>query len=280
MNENEEKHLKEAAINAISYWPRTEKKHTEPETQILQKIIANELWLKEKELDHLLFNQLNSRLMLNNNKSLILKEAKILKLPSINYTLSNAPYHEIIDTSIAIENTDTNKQKYIKYERLIKITKQLTIGKEIASLLLDMKQNQITIPDFKDNNNIEEEMTTLEAQIQIYIEKINDIKKQEAEKLLNELINIIPQKIKEKEINKLKDIEYDKLRDVHNQYRDIVSKLDTKKARVLEIAHEMIERITESPKTKTKLRIGRPPKIKDWGLNNNKKIEEYFVKQN
>ena len=51
-------------------------------------------------------------------------------------------------------------------------------------------------------------------------------------------------KKKEKEINKLKDIEFDKLRDVHNQYRDIVAKLDTKKARVLEIAHEMIERIT------------------------------------
>ena len=126
--------------------------------------------------------------MRNNNKSLILKEAKILKFPSINYTLSNASYHEIIDTSIAIENTDTNKQKYIKYERLIKITKQLTIGKEISSLLLDMKQNQITMPDFKDNNNIEEELTTIEAQIQIYIEKTNDIKKQEAEKLINELV--------------------------------------------------------------------------------------------
>ena len=169
----------------------------------------NDLCINEKELDHLLFNQLNSKVIPNNNKSLILKEAKILKYPSIKYTLSNFPYHKIIDTSIAIENMDINKQKYIKYERLIKITKQLKIGKEIASLLLDMNQNQITIQDFKDNNNIEEEITILEAQIQIYIEKINDIKKQEAQKLINELINIIPQKIKEKEINKLKDIEFD-----------------------------------------------------------------------
>ena len=58
---------------------------------------------------------------------------------------------------------DTNKEKYFKYEKRIIITKKQIIGKEIAYVILNMKQSQITIPNFKDKNNIEKEMTYFEA---------------------------------------------------------------------------------------------------------------------
>ena len=221
-NENEEKCLKEAAINAISYWIQTEKKHTDEETKTLQKIINNELWLNEKELDQLLYNQQATRPMRNNSTNLNLNNPKILKFPCINYYLSNAPYDEIIDTSASYENTNSDKQKHIKFERTLKLTIQLSIGKETALLLTDENQKEITIPNFNESSNIMEEMTILEAQIQCSIEKIKEPKEKEAEDLIKELTNIIQIKLKEKEENKINDIEFHKLRNLHNIYRDKV----------------------------------------------------------
>ena len=63
-------------------------------------------------------------------------------------------------------------------------------------------------------------------------------------------------------------------------YRDKVSKLNTEKARILDISHEIIEKTTNRPKFKQKLKVGRPPKIKTNNNTNNKNIEEYFIKQN
>ena len=169
-NEDETKYLKEAANNAISYWLQTEKKHTDPETLSLQKIILGELWLNEKEMDQLLYNNLNNRLMRNNSNSLNLMEPKILRFPNLNYNLSNAPYHEIIDTALTYEKTETDKLRQSKYERMVSLTKHLLFGKEITALLLNPKQNQIHIPIHSDLKNIEEDMILLEAEIQMQIE--------------------------------------------------------------------------------------------------------------
>ena len=65
-------------------------------------------------------------------------------------------------------------------------------------------------------------MTILEAQIQCSIEKIKEPKEKEAEDLIKELTNIIQIKLKEKEENKINDIEFHKLRNLHNIYRDKV----------------------------------------------------------
>jgi len=122
--------------------------------------------------------------------------------------LSNAPYHEIVDTSTSYENTNSDKQNHIKFESMLNLTIQLSIGKEIALLLTDENQKQITIPIFNESLNIMEEMTILEAQIQYSIEKIKEPKEKEAEDLIKELTNIIPIKLKEKEENIIKDIEF------------------------------------------------------------------------
>ena len=51
--------------------------------------------------------------MRNNNKTLNIKNIKILKFPNVNYYLSNAPYHEIIDTAIIRDEMNSYKEKDI-----------------------------------------------------------------------------------------------------------------------------------------------------------------------
>ena len=77
--------------------------------------------------------------MRNNVSSIKINNISILKFPNINYNMSNAPYHEIIDTAIIRESTKSDKEKDIKYERMLELTKQLMIGKEIAFLLNDIR---------------------------------------------------------------------------------------------------------------------------------------------
>ena len=86
-------------------------------------------------------------------------------------------------------------------------------------------------------------------------------------------------KEKKKENNEIKHIEFDKLKEIHNSYRNTVSILDTAKARILDITHELIERDGKCPKNKTQPKIGRPPKVKVLNKMNNKNIEEYFIKK-
>ena len=122
-----------------------------------------------------------------NDKSLVLKNPKILKFPNINYNLSNAPYHEIIDTAITCDKIKTEKEKFNKYKRMIKLTMNLLIGTKIAKEL-ENKNTSLIIPDFKDNNNIIEVMTLLEAQINILIDDMKSNIEKEAEIAINELI--------------------------------------------------------------------------------------------
>ena len=168
------------------------------------------------------------------------------------------------------------------YENNLNLTKQLLIGKETALLLSDKNQTQITIPNFKDNSSIIEEMTMLEAQMQSHIDKTKELREKEGESLIKELISIIQiiMKEKKKENNEIKHIEFDKLKEIHNSYRNTVSILDTAKARILDITHELIERDGKCPKNKTQPKIGRPPKVKVLNKMNNKNIDEYFIKQN
>ena len=56
-----------------------------------------------------------------NDQSLVLQYQKILKFPNINYNLSNAPYHEIIDKAIIITNLKTDKERHYKYQRILNL---------------------------------------------------------------------------------------------------------------------------------------------------------------
>ena len=176
-----------------------------------------------------------------NDQSLVLQYPKILKFPNINYNLSNDPYHEIIDTSIIITNLKTDKEKHFKYQRILNLAMQLLIEEQIAQKLIYINSNKILIPDFKDNNTIIEEMIILETQIQCETQKISTNKEKEAELIIKELLNKIPAIIKDKSKEEVKFTEFPKLREIQNAYRTTVSKLDTAKARCLDMTHEILE---------------------------------------
>ena len=78
-DDEEFKFIREAAIKSIIYWLNTEKKHPDNEKETLQKIASNELWLNVKQLDVLLYKNLNERIMRNNNMILNIKNIKVLK---------------------------------------------------------------------------------------------------------------------------------------------------------------------------------------------------------
>ena len=66
------------------------------------------------------------------------------------------------------------------------LMKQLILGKEIITLISDINQNQISIPNFKENKNLIEEMSMLETHMQIQIENIIYTKRSEAENLIKQ----------------------------------------------------------------------------------------------
>ena len=276
-NKEEEISLMDATKKSIAYWMQIEKKQAKPVTEALQKILTDQIWLNEIELDKLLYSNQNLRLMRLNNQTLLIKDPKILKYPNINYNLSNAPYHEIIDTAISSEKINTNKEKYIKYKRIITLTTHLIIGSKIAQEL-ESRNNNLIIPEFK-NDNIIEEMILLEAQINGIINKLKESKEREAESVINELIKAIPGLIKNKNNEELKMIEFKKLRDIQNEYRLCVAKLSKDQARCIDIAHERLDNVLIQTKIKCKLKPGRPPKIKS-NPSNYKDISDYFIKQN
>ena len=122
-NKDEESSVIDAAKKSILFWMEIEKKQVAPVLDALQKITTGQIWMNETDLDKLLYSNLTQRLMRLNDKSLVLKNPKILKFPNINYNLSNAPYHEIIDTAITCDKIKTEKEKFNKYKRMIKLTK-------------------------------------------------------------------------------------------------------------------------------------------------------------
>ena len=136
-NNEETKFIKDATTKALLFWLQTEKKHQEQEKEMLQKIATNEIWVNIKDLDNILYRNHEKRLMKNNESNIKINNIDILKFPNINYDMSNAPYHEIIDTAIIRESNKSDKEKDIKYERMLELTKQIIIGKEITLLLDD-----------------------------------------------------------------------------------------------------------------------------------------------
>ena len=121
-------------------------------------------------------------------------------------------------------------------------------------------------------------MIILEAQIQCEIQKITTNKEKEADLIIKELLNKIPAIIKDKSQEEVKYTEFPKLREIQNTYRTTVSKLDTAKARCLDITHEILEISINKSKERKKTKPGRPPKIKEIAANN-KDITDYFIKQ-
>ena len=212
-NKEEEMALIEATKKSIAYLMQIEKKQNTPVTEALQKILTNQIWMNETELDKLLYSNQNQRLMRLNNQTLIIENPKILKFPNVNYNLSNAPYHEIIDTAISSEKIKTDKEKYIKYKRIISLTTHLLIGAKIVQQL-ENQNKAIIIPEFKNENNIIEEMILLEAQIQGIINNLKESVEREAESIINELIKAISGLIKNKNNKELKMIEFKKLKDI------------------------------------------------------------------
>ena len=160
----------------------------------------------------------------NNNNILNIKHISILKFPNINYYLSNAPYHEIIDTAIIREKTTTDKDKDIKFERILKLIKQLLFGTQIATTLINPEKNHKIIPEINKENDIIEELIITESQIELEIKMIKDEKENESRNTINQLLNDIPKIIKNTKDNDTKDIEYKNIRDIQNKYREIVSK--------------------------------------------------------
>ena len=196
-NDEELKFIKEAAIKSIIYWLNTEKKHPDNEKETLQKIVSNELWLNVKQLDALLYKNLNERIMRNNDRILNIKNIKVLKFPNINYNLSNVPYYEIIDTAIIRDTMDSDKERDIKFKRMVTLTEHLILGKEIALILKEPENNHKIMPDLSNDKDIIEQMILTESLIEQEI--INKKEKIEilATELIKELIMIIATKIKE-----------------------------------------------------------------------------------
>ena len=120
-NNDEEIYLKESVKRAILYWIQIERKQVEPVLEVLLSIANGQTWLNEDELDKLIYANLSKRLMRMNDHSLVLQYSKILKFPNINYNLSNAPYHEIIDTAIIITNLKIDKERHYKYHRILNL---------------------------------------------------------------------------------------------------------------------------------------------------------------
>ena len=278
-NNEELKFIKEAATKAILFWLNTEKKHPDAEKETLQKIASNELWLDSKQLDALLYNNLSERIMRNNNKTLNIKNIKILKFPNVNYYLSNAPYHEIIDTAIIRDEMNSDKEKDIKFKRMVSLTEQLIIGTEIALILQDPINSHKIMPDFSKDKDIIEEMIITESLIEQEILYKKEKDEQIATELIKELIMTIPKKIKENKNKNTQVIEFKKIRDIQDQYRNITSNMNPKQARCLDIAHELIEKINSENHKIINPKRGRPNKIKIDNHTNNRNITDYFIKK-
>ena len=154
----------------------------------------------------------------------------------------------------------------------------LLIGTKIAKEL-ENKNTSLIIPDFKDNNNIIEVMTLLEAQINILIDDMKSNIEKEAEIAINDLIKEIPILIKDKDKEEIKSLEYEKIRNIQNSYRFIVAELDKNKARCLDIAHEIFESQSNHSEKKNKQKPGRPKKIENDQINQ-EDISNYFVREN
>ena len=277
-NSEETQFIKDATTKAILFWLQTEKKHQDQEKELLQKIASNEIWVNIKDLDNILYKNLEKRLMRNNASTIKINNINILKFPNINYNMSNAPYHEIIDTAIIRESNKSDKEKDIKFERMLELTKQIIIGKEIALLLSDLEKFSRISPDMNKDKDIVEEMIITESLLEQEIENIREKYEEKAIELVKEIIKNVPKLMKEKAEGKVKEIEFKHLRMVHNEYRDIVSKLDKKQARCLDIAHEILEKSLKNNQYQ-KLKRGRPPKIKEKSSNNQINIEKYFIEK-
>ena len=89
----------------------------------------------------------------------------------------------------------------------------------------------------------------------------------------------ILKKIKENKNKNTQVIEFKKIRDIQDQYRNITSNMNPKQARCLDIAHELIEKINSENHKIINLKRGRPNKIKIDNHNNNKNITDYFIKK-
>ena len=160
---------------------------------------------------------------------------------------------------------------------MLELIKQIIIGKEIALLLSDIEKFSKISPDMNKDKDIVEEMIITESLLEQEIENIREKYEEKSIELVKEIIKNVPKLMKEKAEGKVKEIEFKHLRMVHNEYRDIVSKLDKKQARCLDIAHEILEKSLRNNQYK-KLKRGRPPKIKEKSSNNQISIKKYFIK--
>ena len=89
----------------------------------------------------------------------------------------------------------------------------------------------------------------------------------------------IPKKIKENKNKNTQVIEFKKIRDIQDQYRNITSNMNPKQARCLDIAHELIEKINSENHKIINPKRGRPNKIKIDNHTNNRNITDYFIKK-
>ena len=98
----------------------------------------------------------------------------------------------------------------------------------LSLVLNDLEKFSRISPDMNKDKDIVEEMIITESLLEQEIENIKDKNEVNAIELIKEIIKNIPKLAKEKAEGKVKEIEHNRLRKVHNEYRDIVAKLDKK----------------------------------------------------
>ena len=162
---------------------------------------------------------------------------------------------------------------------MVSLTEQLILGTEIVLILQDPINNYKIIPNFSKDKVIIEEIIITESLIEQEILYKKEKDEQIATELIKELIMTIPKKIKENKNKNTQVIEFKKIRDIQDQYRNITSNMNPKQARCLDIEHELIEKINSENHKIINPKRGRPNKIKIDNHTNNRNITDYFIKK-
>ena len=89
-------------------------------------------------------------------------DLRILKYPNVTNLLSNAPFHEIVDTIEGIQNDTNGKENDIKYKRCKNIYSKLYHSIIIAKRIKD--DNDKYCPSLNEETNAVEEITLIEIE--------------------------------------------------------------------------------------------------------------------
>ena len=147
---------------------------------------------------------MKEKLKRKTGEELNIKDLRILKYSNVTNLLSNAPFHEIVDTIEGIQNNINDKDNDIKYKRCKNIYSKLYHSSIIAKRIKD--DNSKYCPSLNEETNAVEEITLLEIELQMLKEEIEEINKKEfGESFQNIKEEIISEAIKKKH-GKIKEI--------------------------------------------------------------------------